>query len=394
MKPHFAIVGGGIIGTAIARELAMRQMGKVTVLDAESKLGMHASGRNSGVVHSGFNAAPGTLKATMCVQGNAAIRQYCAEYGVPLEATGTVVIARDDEEENRLENLLARGIKNGVPDVRMIDRAELREREPYAEGTKALFSPTGAIVDSVALLTSLAEQARRHGVEYRFNTRVRAIDDKEIITDDKTLKADHVVNCAGLHADVLAHSCGVAPELRIIPFRGEYHEVSGVPLKSMLYAAEDPQFPFLGVHLTRTIDGKVLAGPTATLSFGRESYQKEIKAKESLQMLCSRQFWRLLTHRDFRKMARYNIALSLSKQKFADGVAELIIDTVEKDQLKPYRAGIRAQVVDRQGNLINDFKVMRGRYSTHVVNAVSPGMTASMPFATYIVDNFLKDVSA
>ena len=272
----YIIIGGGIIGSSIAREIRKRDLGDVVVLEKEPDLGYHASGRNSGVIHSGINQTPGLLKAKICVKGNRMLRDYCRENGIPMSECGTLVIGRDDEEIRILDKLMYMGKELEVPGLKIIDKTELREREPFSNGLVALLSPTGAIVDSKALLKTIAKEAESLGVKYQFGAEVREISDNGAIkTGEETINADFIVNCAGLHADKIAHMMGVGLDYLIITFKGNYVKVP-VPINSMLYQPPDLRFPFLGVHLTKKIDGSVVAGPTATLSFGRENYDGKI----------------------------------------------------------------------------------------------------------------------
>ena len=380
---HFAIVGGGIIGTAIALELAKRKA-KVTVFEKEKNLGVHASGRNSGVIHSGINQRPGSLKAKMCVEGSRRLREYCRARGVPVVECGTLVIARDEQEIKILEKLLQWGNECGVPGLRLIDTKELRKREPVSRGIAALLSPTGATVDSPKLLETVAREAGEKGVELRLYHKVIGINGKKIRTTQGEFPFDYLVNCAGLEADRIAGMMGIGKNYRIIPFRGEYMEVKDCPVNTMIYQPPDLRFPFLSIHLTRETDGRVLAGPTATLAFGREAYHKEWDLGEMAGMFLSRPFRQLLLNQEFLGVAGSNFLVSVSKRAFLKQI-QSIAEGVELHQLTPYRSGIRAQMVDSKGNFVNDILVENTENSTHILNAVSPGLTCSLAFAEYVV---------
>lgn len=382
---RFVIIGGGIIGTTIALELARRGAGSVTVLEKESSLGRHASGRNSGVIHSGINQKPGSLKARMCVEGSRRLREYCREKKVPMAECGTLVTARRPEEIKVLERLLEMGRESGVPGLEIIDERELKKREPRAAGVAALFSPTGAAVDSVALLNSLAEEVRQAGVRFELACPVVRIDGRRVLTRDGEWEADHILNAAGLQADKIAHSMGAGREYRVVPFRGEYFEVRGCDVRSMIYQPPDLRFPFLSIHLTRETDGRVLAGPSAVLAFGREAYEKEWVWPEMIEMFQSPQFLRLVTSRAFLGMALQNLKTSFSKRAFLKEI-QLLVPGVKEEQLVPFRSGIRAQLVDRRGRLVDDLLVEFHEGSTHILNAVSPGMTCSLAFAEWVAD--------
>lgn len=382
---RFTIIGGGIIGSAIARELAVRGYHNITVFEKENKLGMHASGRNSGVLHSGINQKPGSLKAQMCLRGNQLARQFCRKHNIPMEECGTLVVASNEAEEPMLEKLLRMGSQVGVSGLRIINQKELNARESNIIGYKALFSPNGAIVDSVAFLNEVAREAMSLGVEFIMEVEVNAISNQTILTSRGEFGAGHIINCAGLYADSIAHMMGIAMEYVIIPFRGDYLKIKHHPINSMVYQLPDLRFPFLGVHLTKTITNEVIAGPTAMLAFGREVYAKEIQFKETLSMMMRRNFWRLLLRPEFMSLVLHNGKFAFCKKAFVEEIRKLCQDVAEKD-IFPYRSGIRAQIVDRKGRMLDDMVVTFRKDSTHVLNAVSPGLTSSLAFAEFVVD--------
>lgn len=383
---RYVIIGGGIIGTTIALELVRQGAGSVMVLEKEPSLGRHASGRNSGVIHSGINQKPGSLKAQMCVEGSRRLREYCRQKKVPMDECGTLVAARWPEEIKVLERLLAMGRESGVPGLEIIDETAFKKREPHAQGIAALFSPSGAVVDSLVLLNSLAEDARQGGVRFEFCRHVIQVDGHRIKARDGEWKADHLINSAGLYADEVAHMMGVGREYRVVPFRGEYFEVKEGSVRSMIYQPPDLRFPFLSIHLTRETDGRVLAGPSAVLAFGREAYEKEWKWREMTAMFASPQFLRLITNRAFLCMAFQNAKTSFSKQAFLRQIQSLV-PGVKEEQLVPYRSGIRAQLVDSGGRFVDDLLVEFREGSTHILNAISPGMTSSLAFAEWVVNH-------
>lgn len=385
----FAIIGGGIIGSAIARELAKRKVGSVHVLEKEASLGCHASGRNSGVIHSGINQKPGSLKARMCVEGSRRLREFCGRHHVPMCDCGTLVTARTPAEVDVLEQVKRLGAACGVPDLQMLTAAQLKEKEPLAKGIAALFSPTGATVDSLALLNAVADDAQSMGVEYRLNSGVTAIEDRTIQTSTGRIRANYIINCAGLHADRIAHMMNIGRSYRIIPFRGEYWQVRGCKIQGMVYQPPNLRFPFLNIHLTRETDGRVLAGPNAVLALGREAYEKQWVWKEIPGILASRQFLRLLVRPEFLRLACQNLKTCLSQSAFFEQISSLV-SNVRMEDLKPYRSGIRAQLVDSAGRMVNDILVERTPLSTHILNAVSPGMTCSLAFAEHIVNDLLS----
>ncbi len=387
--PHYIVIGGGIIGSAIALELGRRQAGEVTVLEKESAVGRHASGRNSGVIHSGINQKPGSMKARMCLEGSRRLREYCSRKGVPMLECGTLVVARHEKEMAVVDRLLSLGRECGVPGLSIIGRTQLKEREPCAEGVAALFSPTGAVVDSLALLKSVASEAQARGIKYRFIHKVMAIQGTRVVTNQGDIQGDYIINCAGLYADQIAHMMGVGKEYRVIPFRGEYMEVKNCGVRSMIYQPPDLRFPFLSIHLTRETDGRVLAGPSAVISCGRESYDKEWDWTETMSMVFSRQFLGLVSSTSFLTVAFQNVRISLSKKVFFEQI-RLLAPSIKFEDITPARSGIRAQMVDCKGNMVDDILVERREHSTHILNAVSPGMTCSLAFAEYVVNEVLK----
>ena len=391
MKIPYIIIGGGIIGTSIAREIRKRDLGDVIVLEKEKELGMHASGRNSGVFHSGINhvRSKDSNKVKLCINGNRESKEYCKEKKVPYFECGKLIIAKDEDEIPRLESLLEGARKIGVPEIEIIGKDEIKKIEPNAKGLMAIFSPTEAIVDSISFLNALAEESKSLGVKYFMNQKVIDIRGNAITTNQGDFEFSHLINCAGLYADRMAHMMNLGKEYKIIPFKGKYLKV-GTKINSMVYQVPDPEFPFLKVHLTRTIGGDVLAGPTSTWSFnGRESYDGEFNAGEFLEQIVSKNFWNLVRSRKFRNLVYENAAISLFKRNFVDEVNKLIEEPITRRDVRDYKSGIRAQLVDNKGNMKDDLVIEEGENSIHVLNAISPGMTLALPFARYFVDKYL-----
>lgn len=387
---RFVIIGGGIIGTSIARELARRKAGSITVLEKEVRAGCHASGRNSGVIHSGINQKPGSMKARMCVAGSRMLREYCREKNVPMRECGTLVVASTEKEEETLQTLLTMGEACGVEGLRMLSAKELQERESNALGKTALLSPSGATVDAPALVESLALEAQSGGVEFLFSRKALKVREGCIETGRETVEADFIINCAGLYADRIAHQMGAGKGYHIVPFRGEYLEVEGCEVRSMIYQAPDLRFPFLSVHLTRETDGRVLAGPTACLAFGREAYHKQWHPGDMADMMTRAAFWRLISSPEFLTVASANALMSLSRHAFVREVRK-VARGIEASRVKPFRSGIRAQMINAKGRFVNDILVERQEKAFHVLNAVSPGMTCSLAFAEYVTDRILEE---
>ncbi|MBD3422791.1 MAG: L-2-hydroxyglutarate oxidase [Chitinivibrionales bacterium] len=383
---NYLVIGGGIIGCSVARQLLLSKRGRVRIVEKEQRLGVHASGRNSGVIHSGINQKPGSIKARMCVEGSRLLRQFCRGKKVPLRECGTMVVARTSEEYATLTQLMDMGRTCGVEGLQLLSAPQMREIEPRARGFRALLAPTGAVVDSEKLIETLGREVVSLGGEINYGEEVIGIDRKRIVTLTNLYQADHIINCAGLYADKIAHMDGEGLDCKIIPFRGEYLEVHGAEVNSMIYQAPDLRFPFLSVHLTRFTDGTVAAGPTAVLSFGRESYDKQINPGETADFLLDSRFYLLATKPAFLAMAAKAFKLSVSPEAFRREVAKLI-GPVLVEQVRPYRSGIRAQMVDKGGNFVQDLLVVFKDTKTHVLNCVSPGMTCSLAFARYIDEN-------
>jgi L-2-hydroxyglutarate oxidase len=394
------IIGGGVIGCGTARALALRQSGlKICLLEKEPELALHQSGRNSGVVHVGYNQKPGTLKARFVVEGSRRLREYCRGRGVTVVEDGILVLARDSAEEATLEVLRQRAEQNGA-EVRHISRSELAEREPEATATAALLAPRGASFDSRSYVLALAEDARQSGVEVRTNQTVRELSEEDdrvrIGTGSRSLDARLVINCAGLHADRIAQQLGVGRDLRIVPFLGFYSEL--IPerrglVRSHLYPAPDLEFPFLGVHLSRTFDGRVLVGPGSSLALGREAYERgAINAMNLVDLVDTFTypgFLRLLGKPRFRQLVRQEWKKSVSRRAVAEEARHLL-PAIRDEDLTAGRGGIRAQLVDMAGNLVDDLRIERTARSIHVLNAVSPALTCSLPFADHLANLALE----
>ena len=386
-----AIIGAGVVGCALAVELA-RRFGSVLLLDKEGSVGFHTSGRNSGVVHSGFNPKPGTLKARLCVEGSRLIRQYCKERGIPCEQVGTYVVAVNEAQASVLEELKRKGEQNGVSGIEIHPIERVREREPNVKGIAAMYSPTGAIVDSQALTRALADDAVKAGATLALGQEVTRIaetpDAATITTRQDAYRARVVVNCAGLHADRLAHLMGVGREYTIAPFRGEYFVVRrpGPPLiRSMVYPVPHPEVPFLGVHLTRTVAGSVLIGPNAVPAFSREAYRwNQVQFGDLAEMAAHKGIWNaLLRNHGLISVAWNELRHSCSKPHFWREASRLV-DGLKLDELAlESRVGIRPQLIRSNGQLLDDLVIESTARSIHILNVVSPGMTSSLAFAKW-----------
>jgi L-2-hydroxyglutarate oxidase len=383
---RYVVVGGGIVGLAVARQLlADRPGAEVTVVEKERRVGTHQTGHNSGVIHAGVYYKPGSLKSRMCKAGNASMVRFCREHGIPVEVCGKLIVATDESELPRLRPLHERASANGLS-VRMLTPAEVKEYEPHVACVAALHVASTGIVDFGQVCDAFARLLVDGGARVRLGERVVGIRDGAVTTTAGELPADVVVNCAGLQADRVARLAGVAVPARIVPFRGEYFELRPERrdlVRGLIYPVPDPAFPFLGVHLTRMIDGSVHAGPNAVLALAREGYTwGRVSARDTMDAASYAGLWRL-----GRRHFRYGLsefARSLSRKRFAASLARLVPELTAAD-LVPAPAGVRAQAVLPNGDLVDDFLIVdRGR-QVHVLNAPSPAATSSLEIARYIV---------
>jgi L-2-hydroxyglutarate oxidase len=387
----FAVIGGGIVGLSSARALLERYPAAgVVVLEKEPGWAHHQTGHNSGVIHSGIYYKPGSLKARFCREGAERLVEFCQEHGIAYEICGKVIVATEPGEMTRLRNLRERGVENGL-EVEEIGPEELKELEPHATGIAALKVPSTGIVDFVGVARTFAEQVAERGGELRAGAEVTGISETgaavELRAAEESFRARAVINCAGLHSDRVAALGGVEAGAKIVPFRGEYYDLTPQSrhlVKNLIYPVPDPSFPFLGVHFTRTVQGGVEAGPNAVLGFAREGYKKtDVKLKDLAEVLSYPAFWRL-AGRNWRTGAG-EIFRSLSKSAFVRGLQRLVPE-VEEEDLVPTEAGVRAQALKKDGTLVDDFLIVEGERSVHVLNAPSPAATACIPIGEAIAD--------
>jgi (S)-2-hydroxyglutarate dehydrogenase len=388
----YAIVGGGIVGLATARSLSLRYPGAgVLVLEKESSWARHQTGHNSGVIHSGVYYKPGSLKARFSKEGAAALVEFCQEHGVAHEICGKVIVATERGETERLAGIHRRGLENGLA-VEKLGLEELKDLEPHASGVAALHVPSTGIVDYAGVARGFVKEVEESGGELRTGVAVIGIsettDGARVHTLAGTFEARVLVNCAGLQSDRLAAMAGLRTDVKIVPFRGEYYELKPHKrylVKNLIYPVPDPAFPFLGVHFTRMVDGVVEAGPNAVLGFAREAYKKTtFDFKDLAEVLAYPAFWRLA--RSYWRTGAAEVFRSLSKRAFVRGLQRLIPE-VERDDLFPAEAGVRAQALSRNDGLVDDFLIVEGRSSVHVLNAPSPAATASIPIGEYVADH-------
>jgi L-2-hydroxyglutarate oxidase len=384
------VVGGGIVGLATARALA-RRGDEVTVLEKEAVLATHQTGRNSGVIHSGIYYPPGSLKATMAVRGAASMTAFARRRGIPVATTGKLVVATTPDEVGGLHRLAHRAEANGVP-ARLVSRDEARAYEPYASCVQALRVETTGIVDYAQVCDAFAADVVASGGRVVLDTALVGVAAgargrlRVRTRPGAPLEADALVVCAGLHADAVAQACGIVPEARIVPFRGEYFHLAAHRehlVRGLVYPVPDPRFPFLGVHLTRTVHGGVHVGPNAVLALRREGYSwRDVDLRELGEAASWPGLWRLAARNAVPGAAE--VWRSLSRTAFARSVARLVPGVTARDLL-PAPAGVRAQAVRRDGSLVDDFLVQTAPRQVHVLNAPSPAATASLEIADHLV---------
>lgn len=385
------IVGAGVIGLAIGREITMKRPGtRVVVVEKEDRIGVHQTGHNSGVVHAGIYYQPGSLKAQLCTRGAAMLREYTTERQLPYDGCGKLVVAVTHDDVARLDALHARADANGVPGMRRIGTDEIRELEPHATGLAALHSPRTAITDFTRIAQSFADDIEEAGGEVRLSSPVRHIaaagDAVTVTAGQQQLNVDRLIVCAGLHSDAVSGLAGDIAEPRIVPFRGEYLRVlpeKAAMVRGLIYPVPDPRYPFLGVHFTRTVSGDVEIGPNAVLALAREGYR-----------------WSNVNWRDLRSITGWPGTWRMARKHWRTGVKEMYGSASKRAYMKAARryvpdigssdvvrarTGVRAQAVDRDGSLVDDFRIHRLGPITAVRNAPSPAATSSMAIAEHVV---------
>ncbi len=385
------IVGGGIVGLAVALEITQRfPRLRLLLLEKEDGVGRHQSGHNSGVIHSGVYYKPGSLKAKLCVAGAAAMVEFCREHGIPHQICGKVIVATHEEELPRLEELRRRGEANGLTGLRLIGPEELREIEPHVRGLRALVVPSTGITDYAAVCNKYAEIITDRGETILTSAEVTGIkrlsDEITVETSKGAFSAKSLINCAGLFSDRVARMAGDDPQVMIVPFRGEYYDL--IPersslVRSLIYPVPDPRFPFLGVHFTRRISGTVDAGPNAVLAFRREGYRRtDFNARDLGSSLAFPGFWRMAAKNWRSGLDEFH--RSFSKPAFVRALQRLVPE-VRDDDLAPGGSGVRAQALTREGALVDDFQFVPSGNMLHVLNVPSPAATASLMIARTIV---------
>ena len=392
------MIGGGIVGLATAYKLGRSFPAlRITVLEKEAIVGKHQTGNNSGVLHAGLYYKPGSSKALLAVSGIREMITFCREYGVAHEVCGKLVVAADKTELPRLNDLFERGRQNGLEDLRMLQREQMREIEPHVGGIAALHVPQEGIVDYPKVCEVLHREIENAGGKVVTQARVTELRGDSagwvINTTAGDFEADFIVNCAGLHCDRVSELAGEKRKVRIVPFRGEYYKVKPDRqslVRNLIYPVPDPVFPFLGVHFTRLIHGGIEAGPNAVLAFAREGYRMtDINPRDLFDAVTFPGLWRfLLRHK---RMSWQEFRRSLSKGLFCDSLRRLVPEIQEED-LETGGAGVRAQAMSPDGMLVQDFAFVNGRKALHVLNAPSPAATASLAIGQTITNLIAKEI--
>lgn len=391
MATRIGVIGGGILGVAIARALAINHGMDVTVIEKENRLAAHQTGHNSGVVHAGLYYAPGTLKAELCAQGRSMTRDFCLDHNLPYREVGKLVVATRKDELAALNRIEARSIENRVPALRRLSAREIREVEPHATGVAALHSPHTAVVDYSAITETMANDLRQHGGNILFRHEVTGIREGatnvQLRTPQQTLSFDQVIVCAGLQSDVLANKAGASPSPKILPFRGEYRSLVASKhelVRGMIYPVPDPNFPFLGVHFTRSVYDEVHIGPNAVPALSREGYRwGNISLKDTWDSISwpgaptlARRHW---------AMGAREIAASLLKPLYFLEAKRFIPELTLSDVGKKTEAGVRAQAWSQTGDLLDDFAIDQIGRVTLLRNAPSPAATSAMAIANHVI---------
>jgi L-2-hydroxyglutarate oxidase LhgO len=399
MTYDIAVIGGGIVGLSFAMQATeIFPRIRIVVLEKESGVARHQTGHNSGVIHSGVYYKEGSLKARLCVAGAREMVEFCTRHGIPHEVCGKLIVATNSEEAARLEDLLARGVANGLEGLRLLAREAMLEIEPHAGGVRALHVPSTGITDYAAVTAKYAEIARQHGAEVRTGAEVVGFDRSGgtsggtsgnavvVRTRAGDFAARYVVNCAGLQSDRVARMAGDDPQMILVPFRGEYYDLAAARqslVRGLIYPVPDPRYPFLGVHFTRRIQGNVDAGPNAVLAFQREGYRwRDFDFGETMEVLLDA---------GFRAMARQHwknglgeFRRSLWKREFVRSCQRLVPE-VRMEDMTPGGSGVRAQAVGADGALVDDFRFVARERFLHVLNVPSPAATASLPIGREIL---------
>jgi L-2-hydroxyglutarate oxidase LhgO len=389
----YAIVGGGIIGLAVAHRLTGRfPRARVLLFEKELEVGKHQSGHNSGVLHAGLYYKPGSLKARLAVTGIRQMRAFCERHAIPHEMCGKLVVACSQEETVRLRDLYDRGQRNGLHGLTWLVPEQMREFEPHVAGVAAVRVPEEGIVDYPAVCRTLQMLIVESGGEVLTGTEVTDLRRTRVGWAINGHEVNFLVNAAGLHCDRVLALTGINRSVRIVPFRGEYYQLTDEGrsfVNNLVYPVPDPRFPFLGVHFTRMIHGGVEAGPNAVLATAREGYRySDFSLRDTIDIFCYGGFWRFLAR--YPSMTFFELRRSLSRSEFCRSLQRLI-PAVQERHLAPGGAGVRAQALAHDGTLVQDFEIVRGDNALHLINAPSPGATASLAIADYLIDSMVAE---
>jgi len=385
------VIGGGIIGTAVAYCVQNNQKLKILLIEAEKELAHHQTGNNSGVIHSGLYYKPGSLKAKNCSEGRELLYSFCEEHGIPYSKCGKIVVAVSESEKVALDELYKRGIANGLTGIKKLNSEEIKDHEPHTTGVAGLFVPQTGIVDYSKVTNQFARTFTNSGGSIEINCKFISIANVDseliVVTTQGEFKTNLLINCGGLHCDQIAKLCGVDPGLKIIPFRGEYYKLKKEKeylVKNLIYPVPDPRFPFLGVHFTRMIKGGVEAGPNAVLAFKREGYKKnDFSINDLSDMILYSGFWKMASK--YYKMGIEEFHRSFSKKAFVKALQKLVPEIMEND-IEPGGSGVRAQALTPDGRLVDDFRIVETEKMIHVLNAPSPAATASISIGRKIAE--------
>jgi (S)-2-hydroxyglutarate dehydrogenase len=383
------VIGGGIVGLATALALRSQFPGQsIAVVEKEAKLAAHQTGHNSGVIHAGIYYKPGSYKAKLCVEGGRLLTEFCDLAGVRYERCGKLIVATSEEELPRLQTLYERGIANGIQGLELVGPERSREIEPHAKAIRALYSPVTAVVDYTQVAQAMAKRIADSDGRIFLSSEVRAISPSDgflyIETNHTTIRCRNLINCAGLYSDRVARMMGLHPHILLMPFRGEYFSLSPECrfVRGLIYPVPDPQFPFLGVHFTKKINGEYEAGPNAVLAFAREGYKFwDVNLRDLASMFGFAGFWKMASQH-WRTQV-YELYRSLSRRAFLHALQKLVPELEDKD-LAPGGSGVRAQIVTADGALADDFVIIEAPNAIHVLNAPSPAATASIAIGRHV----------
>lgn len=389
------VIGGGIIGTATALSLQNNPKLNVLLIEAENELATHQTGNNSGVIHSGLYYKPGSLKAKNCTDGREQLYEFCEKHQIKFEKCGKIVVATDESELSTLEVLFKRGVANGLTGIKKLNAEEIKSYEPNVKGIAGLFVPQTGIVDFTKVTNAYAKVFLDNGGSIEKNCKFLSLKNSSgelvILTTKGKFKTKFLVNCGGLYCDRIAKLCRVNPGLQIVPFRGEYYKLKKEKeflVKNLIYPVPDSRFPFLGVHFTRMINGGVEAGPNAVLALKREGYtKKDFSVGDVSQMIFYSGFWKMASK--YYRMGFGEFYRSYSKKAFVKALQKLVPEIQEND-IEPGGAGVRAQALEPNGKLVDDFRIVEANKMIHVLNAPSPAATASISIGKKIAEMVIK----